>query len=132
MLDGVQDYYLFKELYILVHRPQRSFSVLQLFRATEKKPFTNEKDKFQELAEELAEDVRLASNMAECENRYFYASADVHTPLQTNKALSIERHAIARKVTIIRDLSKVGDFIADARLWRWIENIKQTRESSIE
>lgn len=125
MLDGLKDYHHFKELYILVHRPQGSFSVLQIFRETEKKLFTEEKEKFQELAEELAEDVRAASNMTEREKRYFYMSGDIQTRSQTDKALSIERHAIARKITMSRDLSKTGGFVADARLWRWIEDMKK-------
>lgn len=119
-LDGLQDYQYFKELYTSVHKSKDNFSVLKLFKDIEKK------DKFVELAKELAEGDPSVSEMAEQEDYYFSArvrGAKTRQEELERKQLSLERHAIARKITMVRELSQ--DFVADGRLWRWIEGMMQ-------
>lgn len=68
--------------------------------------FKGVQTEMQELAETLAEDGLLASEIKREEEEYFSAS-------------NLDREAIARKLTVMANLSQ--GFVADKRLWRWIE-----------
>ncbi|KAG4434847.1 hypothetical protein IFR05_009686 [Cadophora sp. M221] len=97
-LDGLQDYSYFTELHALVYKPEDEINVSGLFKSVQ--------TEMQELAEILMEDDLLASEIKRKEKKYFSAS-------------NSEREAIARKLTVMANLSQ--GFVADKRLWRWIE-----------
>ncbi|KAH6713712.1 hypothetical protein BKA61DRAFT_656297 [Leptodontidium sp. MPI-SDFR-AT-0119] len=97
-LDGLQDYSYFTELHALVYKSEDEINVPGLFKGVQ--------TEMQELAETLAEDGLLASEIKRGEEEYFSAS-------------NLDREAIARKLTVMANLSQ--GFVADKRLWRWIE-----------
>jgi hypothetical protein len=99
-LDGLQDYRYFTELYALVYKPEDEINVPRLFKGVQKEM------EFVELARTLAEDDRPVSKIKRDEEDYFRFSGP-------------GREAIARKLTIMAELSK--GFIVDKRLWRWIK-----------
>ncbi|KAI9736400.1 MAG: hypothetical protein M1818_006133 [Claussenomyces sp. TS43310] len=97
-LDGLQDYHYFTELYT----SEAEINVPKLFKDVQKE------DEFVELAKALAEDDRPATKTERDEEAYFHGSGS-----------GIE--AIARKLTVMAELSQ--GFVADRRLWRWIEAV---------
>jgi hypothetical protein len=99
-LDGLGDYHYFTELYASVYKPQDEINVPKLFKAIQKE------EEFVELARMLAEDDRLASEIKRDEEDYFRCSGS-------------GKEAIARKLTMVAELSE--GFVADKKLWRWIE-----------
>jgi hypothetical protein len=99
-LDGLQDYRYFTELYALVYKPEDEINVPRLFKGVQKEM------EFVELARTLAEDDRPVSKIKRDEEDYFRFSGP-------------GREAIARKLTMMAELSE--GFVADRRLWRWIE-----------
>jgi hypothetical protein len=99
-LDGLQDYRYFTELYALVYKPEGEINVPRLFRGAQKEI------EFVELARTLAEEDRPVSEIKRDEEDYFRFS-------------NPGREAIARKLTLMAELSE--GFVADRRLWRWIE-----------
>jgi hypothetical protein len=59
------------------------------------------------------------------EEEYFAMIGETEKPAgerQEVTLIGIERRAIARKITMVSRLSQ--DFVADKRLWRWIEEMK--------
>ncbi|TVY13106.1 hypothetical protein LARI1_G008763 [Lachnellula arida] len=101
-LDSLQDYRYFTELYMSVHKPEDDIDVPRLFKDVQKE------EEFVELATTLVEDDRSADEIQKDEEEYFYYSRS-------------EREAIARKLTIVAGLSE--GFVADKRLWQWIEEV---------
>jgi hypothetical protein len=99
-LDGLGDYHYFTELYASVYKPQDEINVPKLFKDIQKE------EEFVELARMLAEDDRLASEIKRDEEDYFRCSGS-------------GKEAIARKLTMVAELSE--GFVADKKLWRWIE-----------
>jgi hypothetical protein len=99
-LDGLQDYRYFTELYALVYKAEDEINIPRLFKGVQKEIA------FVELARTLAEDDRPASKIKEDEEDYFRFSG-------------WERQAIARKLTVMAELSE--GFVADRRLWHWID-----------
>jgi hypothetical protein len=65
LLDGLQDYHYFKELYISVYKPTQEVNISALFKAAQKE------DKFVQLAEELADDEEWAPEVLKDEDDYF-------------------------------------------------------------
>jgi hypothetical protein len=119
LLDGLQDYYYFKELYTSVYKPAEEVNISALFKRAQKE------DELVELAEELADDEEWAPGILD-EEEYFAMIGAMEKPAggrQEVKLIGIERRAIARKITIVSGLSQ--DFVADKRLWRWIEEMKR-------
>lgn len=116
LLDGMQDYYYFKELYTSVYKPTEDVNISTLFKTAQKE------DKFVKLAEELADDEEWAPEILKDEEEYFAVIGKMEKPAAGPKEIAligIERHAIARKINMVSGLSQ--DFVADHRLWRWIE-----------
>jgi hypothetical protein len=68
---------------------------------------------FIELARTLAKDDRLASKIKRDKEDYFRFSG-------------LGREAIARKLTMMAELS--DGFVADRKLWRWIEEATQLKQ----
>ncbi|KAF8851886.1 hypothetical protein BDZ45DRAFT_131931 [Acephala macrosclerotiorum] len=101
-LDGLQDYRYFTELYASVYSPDDEINIPMLFKDVQKEK------QFVELARTLAEDDLSESKIQRDEEDYFRFSDS-------------GRQAIARKLTIVTELSK--SFVADERLWRWIEKV---------
>ncbi|KFY41658.1 hypothetical protein V494_02856 [Pseudogymnoascus sp. VKM F-4513 (FW-928)] len=103
-LDGLQDYRYFTELYNSIY--QADGDIPQLFKEKLKE------NEFVELASILAEDDLPASKTRSDEKSYFCM-----------KGSSDE--AVARKLTMVSELSQA--FVADKRLWRWIEKALDDR-----
>jgi hypothetical protein len=99
-LDGLQDYNYFTELYTSVYKPEYEINVPKLFKGMKKE------EDFVNLAKILAEDDRLTSEIKKYEEDYFRYSGE-------------GEEAIARKLTIVAELSE--GFVADKRLWQWIQ-----------
>ncbi|OBT77340.1 hypothetical protein VF21_03433 [Pseudogymnoascus sp. 05NY08] len=120
LLDGLQDYYYFKELYTSVYKPTEDINISVLFKTAQKE------DKLIELAEELADDEEWAPEILKYEEDYFAIIRNREKPTAKEATLiGIERHAIARKINMVSGVSQ--DFVADHRLWRWIEEMKRDR-----
>ncbi|PVH75188.1 hypothetical protein DL98DRAFT_427920, partial [Cadophora sp. DSE1049] len=99
-LNSLQDYRYFTELYMSVYKPDDDINVPRLFKDVQKE------EEFVELAAKLAGDDRSAEEIQREEEEYFDYSRS-------------EREAIARKLTMVAGLSE--GFVADKRLWQWIE-----------
>jgi hypothetical protein len=124
-LDGLQDYRSFKELYTSIYPPPADdeLNISQLFKTAQK-----EDDFLAELARTLPEDERSALEVLEEEEEYFAVIGGLGEMFEeehVSKLEWIERHAIARKITLAWELSR--DFVAGARLWRWIEEVMGER-----
>lgn len=120
LLDGLQDYYYFKELYQSIYKPVEKVNISALFKTAQKE------DRLVELAEELADDEEWAPEILKDEEDYFAVIGKMEKPAGGPKEatlIGIERHAIARKINMVAGLSQ--DFVADHRLWRWIEEMKR-------
>lgn len=120
LLDGLQDYCYFKELYTLVYKPVEEVNISALFKEAQKD------DKLIQLAEELADDEEWAPEILQYEEDYFAVIGKMEKPAGGGKEatlIGIERRAIARKINMVSGLSQ--DFVADERLWRWIEEMKR-------
>ncbi|KFY72688.1 hypothetical protein V499_07186 [Pseudogymnoascus sp. VKM F-103] len=122
ILNGIQDYCYFKELYTSAYKPAEGINIPALFKASQKG------HKLIELAKELADDEEWAPEILKDEEDYFSVIGKMETPDVGRKEaalIGIERRAIARKITMVSGLSQ--DFVADERLWRWIEKMKRDR-----
>lgn len=120
LLDGLQDYCYFKELYTSAYKPVEEVNIFALFKEAQKD------DKLIELAEELADDEEWAPEILKDEQDYFAVIGKMGKPAGEEKEaalIGIERRAIARKINMVSRLSQ--DFVADKRLWRWIEEMKR-------
>ncbi|KFY95685.1 hypothetical protein V498_03196 [Pseudogymnoascus sp. VKM F-4517 (FW-2822)] len=120
LLDGLQDYYYFKELYTSVYKPTEEVNISTLFKEAQKE------DSLVELAEALADDEEWAPEILKDEEEYFSFVGKKEKPKggpKETKLIGIERHAIARKINMVAGLSH--DFVADKRLWHWIEKMKK-------
>ncbi|KFY81725.1 hypothetical protein V500_11144 [Pseudogymnoascus sp. VKM F-4518 (FW-2643)] len=120
LLDGLQDYCYFKELYTSVYKPVEEVNISALFKEARKD------DKLIEIAEELADDEEWAPEILQDEEDYFGVIGKMEKPAGGEKEaalIGIERRAIARKINVVSGLSQ--DFVADERLWRWIEEMKR-------
>jgi hypothetical protein len=116
ILDGLQDYRYFKELYTSIYQPPADdeLNISQLFKTAQ-----TEDDLLVELSRTLPEDERSALGVSEEEEEYFAVIGrlgEMFEEEHLSKLEGIERHAIARKITLASELSR--DFVADARLWR--------------
>ncbi|TVY40200.1 hypothetical protein LOCC1_G006692 [Lachnellula occidentalis] len=101
-LDSLQDYRYFTELYMSVYKPEDDIDVPRLFKDVQRE------EGFVELGTTLAEDDRSADKIQKDEEEYFHYSRS-------------EKEAIARKLTMVAGLSE--GFVADKRLWQWIEGV---------
>lgn len=121
LLDGLQDYYYFKELYTSVYKPTEEVNISTLFKTAQKE------DSLVELEEALADDEEWVPEILKDEEEYFSVVGKIENPKGPKevKLIGIERHAIARKINMVAGLSQ--DFVADHRLWRWIEEMKRDR-----
>ncbi|KAF2271256.1 uncharacterized protein EI97DRAFT_497351 [Westerdykella ornata] len=98
-MDALQDYNHFAELLMSVSK--KPMDIPKLFREQ-----YNEKS-ISEMLEVLAADDDQQSDIARRENEYF-------------SAVGRDREAISRKFTMALELNR--GFIADGRLWRWMED----------
>jgi hypothetical protein len=115
ILDGLQDYCYFKELYMSVYKPEEEISISSLFKIAQKE------DELVELARALADDEEGVPEILKEEEDYFTVIGQTERPIEGQrnvKLIGIERRAIARKITMVSELSQ--NFVADKRLWRWI------------
>ncbi|KAI9735314.1 MAG: hypothetical protein M1818_006508 [Claussenomyces sp. TS43310] len=123
-LDGDRDYYYFKDLYTSVYKPQEEVSISSLFRGAQKEGH------LLELAETLADNEEDIPEILKEEEEYFTETGNLEI-LETGmliagqKLTGVERRAIARKITMVSELSQ--NFVADERLWRWIEDMMRDR-----
>ncbi|KFY37547.1 hypothetical protein V494_04712 [Pseudogymnoascus sp. VKM F-4513 (FW-928)] len=120
LLDGIQDYNYFKELYTSVYKPTEEVNIYALFKTAQKE------DKLVELAEEVADQEEWAPEILQYEEDYFAVIGEMEKPIggaEEIRLIGIERRAIARKITMVSGLSQ--NFVADHRLWRWIEEMKR-------
>lgn len=101
MLDGLQDYHYFTELYTLVFKTEEEPNIPLMFGKLRK-----EKE-FVDLAEELVEYERPIEKIRRDEEESFMKSDE-----------GIQNKAIARKLTMVSLFSK--SFVADRRLWKWL------------
>ncbi|KFY07719.1 hypothetical protein V492_06875 [Pseudogymnoascus sp. VKM F-4246] len=79
-----------------------------------------------ELAEEIADDEAWAPEILQYEEDYFTIIGEMEKPIggaEEVRLIGIERRAIARKINMVSGLSQ--SFVADHRLWRWIEEMKR-------
>lgn len=130
ILDGLQDYRYFKELYTSIYQPPADdeLNISQLFKTAQK-----EDHLLVELSRTLREDERSALEVSEEEEEYFAVIGGLGEMFEeehVSKLEGIERHAIARKITLASELSR--DFVADARLWRWIEEAIGERPTGVD
>lgn len=101
MLDGLQDYHYFTELYSLVFKPEEEPNIPLMFGELRK-----EKE-FSDLTEELVEYERPIEKIKRDEEASFFESDEGN-----------QNKAIARKLTMVSLFSK--SFVADRRLWKWL------------
>ncbi|RFU28974.1 hypothetical protein B7463_g7351, partial [Scytalidium lignicola] len=97
LLDGLQDYGYFKELFLSIHKPQEDINIPTLFKTAQKE------DYLVELGKEIADEEEYEPEILK------------------------QEYAIARKITMVSGLSQ--SFVADHRLWKWIEEIMQDLNS---
>ncbi len=102
ILDGLQDYHYFAELYRSVYKLEEQTNIPRLFNKAKKE------EEFLNLSRTLAADDRPAAEIREEERQYF-------------SHVGVERQAISRKLTVASEWSE--GFIADKRLWRWLEEV---------
>lgn len=107
-----QDYILFRGLYVSVHGSDagETLDIPRLFRR-----YAAQEDN-QKLLKELAEN-DMPENEVEREERMAFSSrATGADGMKVNNTKAI---AVARKLTLMSEMNE--DFIADRRLWLWIE-----------
>ena len=102
ILDGLQDCRYFAELYTSVYKLEKQINISRVFNKAKKE------DEFLNLNRMLAADDRPAAEIREEERQYF-------------SHVGMERQAISRKLTVASEWSQ--GFIADKRLWRWLEEV---------
>jgi hypothetical protein len=107
-LDGLQDYNYFVELYTSVFGTTDEITVRRLFNN-----FQEDHD-FVERARTLAKADPPVSEILNEEKDYFCDSEP-------------RAEAIARRLTVVASLNR--DFVADNKLWRWIEEATRTSSS---
>ncbi|RDW72089.1 hypothetical protein BP5796_08123 [Coleophoma crateriformis] len=107
-LDGLQDYNYFVELYTSVFGTTDETTVRRLFNTIQ------EDHDFMERARTLAKADPSIDEILNEEEDYFCDSAS-------------GAEAIARKLTVVASLNQ--EFIADSKLWRWIEEATSTSGS---
>ncbi|KAF2189972.1 hypothetical protein K469DRAFT_625997, partial [Zopfia rhizophila CBS 207.26] len=98
--DALQDYRHFTELYALVYK-QRITHIPALFGKQRMETAVSN------MAKILVADDQTPSDIKRGEDAYF-------------SNVGLQRHALSRKLTIAAALSR--GFVADGKLWRWIEN----------
>lgn len=107
-----QDYILFRKLYVSVHGSDggEALDIPRLFHR-----YAAQEDN-QKLLKELAEN-DMPENEVEREERMAFSSRD--TGAGGMKVNNMKAIAVARKLTLMSEMNE--DFIADRRLWLWIE-----------
>ncbi|EEQ31642.1 hypothetical protein McanMca71_004402 [Microsporum canis] len=98
-MDSLQDYHLLAELYTLANGPQSTL-LLHAFNEQYNQPAVTD------MRNILSADDETATDVERHEKDYF-------------SSMGLDRHAVARKVNLAANLSTT--FVADKRLWQWIE-----------
>ncbi len=101
-----------------VYKPEEEISISSLFKIAQKE------DDLVELARALADDEECVPEILKEEEDYFAVIGQTERPIEEQhkvKLIGIERRAIARKIIMVSELSQ--NFVADKRLWRWIEEM---------
>ncbi|KAJ8064525.1 hypothetical protein OCU04_006855 [Sclerotinia nivalis] len=100
-LDGLRDYHYFTELYTSIYKPKDIIDIPRLFRSA------RDEEMFRGLAAELRMEDRSVGKIAKDEGDYF-------------RCMKLSnREAVARKLTLVSEFNR--GFVADKRLWRWLD-----------